>query len=81
LVIEMVDAETTQEITARTKIPVIGIGAGPHCDGQILVAQDVLGLTQGKIPSFAKQYADLGQQMEEAFRAFAEDIRDRKFPS
>src|SRR5690625_1344775 len=81
LVIEMVDNETTQEITARTKIPVIGIGAGPHCDGQILVAQDVLGLTQGKIPSFAKQYADLGQQMEEAFRAFAEDIRDRKFPS
>lgn len=81
LVIEMVDSEATREITERTKIPVIGIGSGPHCDGQILVAQDVLGLTQGKVPSFAKQYANLGQKMEEAFKIYAEEIRERKFPS
>jgi 3-methyl-2-oxobutanoate hydroxymethyltransferase len=81
LVMEMVESEVAREITARLKIPTVGIGAGPHCDGQILVSHDVLGLTQGNVPSFAKQYAALGDSMREAFRQYVDDVQNRKHPS
>lgn len=80
VVMEMVEAEVAREITARLKIPTIGIGAGPHCDGQILVSHDVLGLTQGAVPSFAKQYASLGDATAEAFRSFVDDVQNRRHP-
>src|SRR5690625_1240004 len=81
IVIEMTEPELTREITKQTRIPIIGIGAGPDCDGQILVAQDILGLTQGKVPSFAKAYTKLCEQMKTAFETYADDVRQRKFPS
>jgi 3-methyl-2-oxobutanoate hydroxymethyltransferase len=62
-------------------IPVIGIGAGNGTDGQVLVAYDLFGLTDGKIPRFVKQYADLKQQMVRAFTHFAEDVREHRFPA
>lgn len=81
VVLEMVEAETAREITSRLKIPTIGIGSGPDCDGQILVSHDILGLTPGKIPSFAKQYARLGEEISKAFRAYVDEVRDHTFPS
>jgi len=81
IVAELVDAEAAAEMTGRLKIPVIGIGSGAGCDGQILVSHDILGLTQGKVPSFAKQYAGLGAAMAGAFSAFVKDVQERKFPS
>lgn len=81
IVAEMIDADAAREITARTSIPIIGIGAGPHCDGQVLVAYDILGLTPGKVPSFAKTYADLGARMAAAFRDYVDEVQNRRFPS
>lgn len=81
LVAEMVDAETTREITSRVGIPVIGIGSGPHCDGQILVSHDLLGLTPGKVPGFAKTYVNLGEMMAGAFAQYVDDVREKKYPS
>jgi 3-methyl-2-oxobutanoate hydroxymethyltransferase len=80
LLIEGTAAEVSQIITERTEVPVISCGAGPHCDGQILVAPDILGLAEGKPPKFAKAYADLGTQMSESFGAYAEEVRNRRFP-
>jgi 3-methyl-2-oxobutanoate hydroxymethyltransferase len=79
IVLEVVDAEITREITEMLSIPTIGIGAGPHCDAQVLVLHDVLGL-YGHSPSFAKRYAEFGRQAVEALRAYAEDVRERRFP-
>lgn len=79
VVLEGVPAELAAEITARLAIPTIGIGAGAACDGQVLVLHDLLGLTDWT-PSFAKQYANLGQLASQAARAFADDVRSRKFP-
>ncbi|MEX2382252.1 MAG: 3-methyl-2-oxobutanoate hydroxymethyltransferase [Opitutales bacterium] len=81
IVAEMVDAETAREITSRIGIPVIGIGSGPHCDGQILVSHDILGLTPGKVPGFAKSYANLGEMMASAFAQYVDDVREKKYPS
>ncbi len=79
LVIEGVPARLAQEITARVGIPTIGIGAGVHCDGQVLVMHDLLGLSE-TAPSFVRQYANLGLQTSRAARAFAADVAARKFP-
>ncbi|MCH8474387.1 MAG: 3-methyl-2-oxobutanoate hydroxymethyltransferase [Opitutales bacterium] len=78
LVLEMVDAKTTALITQETKIPVIGIGSGKDCDGQILVSSDILGLTPGPIPKFAKRYDDLAARYQQAFSAYANDVRSGK---
>jgi 3-methyl-2-oxobutanoate hydroxymethyltransferase len=80
LLIELTDAAVAQKISATVKIPVIGIGAGPNCDGQILVYTDLLGLTPGYVPAFAKQFADAGAQIKAGFTAYAEAVRARKFP-
>jgi 3-methyl-2-oxobutanoate hydroxymethyltransferase len=79
VVLEGMPAELAPEITAQLAIPTIGIGAGVGCDGQVLVLHDVLGLSDWT-PSFAKRYASLGQLASQAARAFADDVRHRKFP-
>ena len=80
LLVELIDAGLARTLTETLKIPVIGIGAGPHCDGQILVYTDLLGLTPGYVPSFSKQFADAGAQFKSGFAAFGEAVRSRKFP-
>jgi len=79
VVLEGMPAELAREITQALAIPTIGIGAGPDCDGQVLVMHDMLGLSDGS-PSFVKQYARLGASASAAARRFAEEVRERKFP-
>jgi len=79
VVLEGVPASLASEITLRLEIPTIGIGAGPDCDGQVLVMHDLLGLNDWT-PSFVKQYANLGSVAAQAARAFAEDVVNGKFP-
>lgn len=79
VVLEVIDFEVAREITQTLSIPTIGIGAGPHCDSQVLVLYDVLGMYPNP-PSFVKQYANVGQIATDALRAFADDVREKKFP-
>ncbi len=81
VVLEMVPAEVSKQITAELRIPTIGIGAGPDCDAQVLVWQDMMGLREGQIPRFVKRYADLRGVMTEAAKAFATDVVGGQFPS
>ncbi len=81
LLLEMVVPEVAKQITAQAKIPVIGIGCGPDCDGQILVTTDILGLTPGYVPSFAEKFADAGAAYKSGFTAYTEAIRTKKFPA
>lgn len=81
LVIEAVPAELAKRITAAVSIPTIGIGAGPACDGQVLVFHDVLGLFEEFTPKFVRRYAELGKLAAEALRHYATDVRERKFPA
>jgi len=80
VVMEMVTAEVAKKITHELKIPTIGIGAGPDCDGQVLVWHDLLGLTTGHVPRFVKPYASLAVTVVAALRAYASDVRERRFP-
>ena len=80
LVIEGTAEALARDITGEVAVPTIGIGASPACDGQILVTEDILGLSGDRVPGFAKRYADLGRAVEEAAAAFAEDVRARRFP-
>jgi 3-methyl-2-oxobutanoate hydroxymethyltransferase len=80
VVLEMVPAPVAAEITKALDIPTIGIGAGPDCDAQVLVWQDMMGLRTGKAPRFVKRYADLNGVMLDAARAYAADVRDGTFP-
>lgn len=80
LVLECVPAELASFITERLSIPTIGIGAGPSCDGQVLVFHDVLGLYDEMKPKFVRQYAHLGEEMLKALTVFLEDIRAGRFP-
>ena len=70
-----------RDITGRVAIPTIGIGASPHCDGQILVSDDMLGLFNDFVPRFVRRYAELGQAVGEAAARYAADVRARAFPS
>lgn len=79
VVLEGVPAALAAEITAELSIPTIGIGAGVDCTGQVLVMHDLLGLTDWT-PSFVKQYANLGALVSQAARAYADDVRNGKFP-
>lgn len=81
IVLEGVPAQLAQEITARLSIPTIGIGAGPDCDGQVLVVNDMLGLTGGKVPKFVKRYADLRSSIFNAATEFVKDVEEGTFPS
>lgn len=79
IVLEGIPAEIAREVTASVGIPTIGIGAGVHCDGQVLVMHDMLGLGEWT-PSFVKRYAALGSVASQAARAYAEEVREGKFP-
>lgn len=81
LVVECVPRQVGALITRTVNIPTIGIGAGPDCDGQILVSHDVLGLSDGKTPRFVKRYANLGDQMATAFANYRKDVETGSFPS
>ncbi|MER3437537.1 MAG: 3-methyl-2-oxobutanoate hydroxymethyltransferase [Chloroflexota bacterium] len=81
LVIELVPAELAALITKRVTIPTIGIGAGPACDGQVLVAADLLGMDERFTPRFVKRYATLGQDITRAFATYIEDVRTGAFPA
>lgn len=81
IVLEAMPRELAAQITRELKIPTIGIGAGPECDGQILVLHDLVGLTFGKTPKFARRYANVGEIIAKAAREYCEDVRGRTFPS
>lgn len=80
VVLECIPSELARRITADLTIPTIGIGAGPHCDGQVLVSYDAFGLFQDFVPRFVKRYADLGSLMMESTRAYIDDVRNGRFP-
>jgi 3-methyl-2-oxobutanoate hydroxymethyltransferase len=81
IVLEAVPRELAAQITRELRIPTIGIGAGPDCDGQILVVHDLLGLTFGQTPKFARQYANIGEVISNAVREYCSDVRSGGFPS
>ena len=81
LVIEAVPAPLAKLVTEAVSIPTIGIGAGPHCDGQVLVTQDVLGLFDQFRPKFVKRYAELGRLAREAMGAYIDEVRGGEFPA
>ncbi len=79
VILEHVPSELAATITEQLPIPTIGIGAGPHCDGQVLVTADLLGLSD-RMPPFAKSYANLRQTITQAVQDFGTQVRDREFP-
>ncbi|HYD49870.1 MAG TPA: 3-methyl-2-oxobutanoate hydroxymethyltransferase [Terriglobales bacterium] len=81
VVLEGIPLDLAAEITTQLSIPTIGIGAGRHCDGQILVLHDVLGLCDRFTPKFAKRYAELWQAAAQAIGEYVEEVRDRTFPT
>ena len=81
IVLEGIPLDLAAELTDQLSIPTIGIGAGEHCDGQILVLHDVLGLSDRPSPRFARRYADLANAAREAIGAYAGDVRERAFPT
>ena len=80
LLLEGVCAEVAKIITEQSEVPVIGCGSGPDCDGQILIAPDILGLTQGRQPKFAKSYANLADAAIVAFAEYAKQVRAGQYP-
>jgi 3-methyl-2-oxobutanoate hydroxymethyltransferase len=80
MVIELVPSETAKLITESVDIPTIGIGAGPHCDGQVLVLWDMLGLFEDFKPKFLKKYADIRSVISDAVKTYSEEVREGAFP-
>lgn len=81
IVLEMIPHGVAAEATKALRIPTIGIGAGPHCDGQVLVTHDALGLYDEFVPSFVKRYADLGSEITAAAEEYAKEVREGSFPA
>ncbi|WP_457653095.1 3-methyl-2-oxobutanoate hydroxymethyltransferase [Rhodocaloribacter sp.] len=81
IVLEKIPASLAAEVTASIRIPTIGIGAGVHCDGQVLVTHDALGLTTDFNPRFVRRYAHLDEVIKDAVQAYIQDVRDRSFPT
>lgn len=81
VVLEMVPSESARAVTEALTIPTISVGAGPHCDGQLLVWTDWAGFTTGRIPRFVKQYAQIGKDLEDAANAFREDVSSGAYPA
>jgi 3-methyl-2-oxobutanoate hydroxymethyltransferase len=81
LVFEAIPSAVSDELMPLVEIPVIGIGAGPATDGQVLVFHDLLGIRDGLGPRFVKRYANLQQEMNDGITAFAEDVRARRYPA
>jgi 3-methyl-2-oxobutanoate hydroxymethyltransferase len=80
MVLECIPSDIAREITEQVSIPTIGIGAGPDCDGQVLVINDLLGITSGRVPKFVKQYANLADEITGAVTQFRDEVRDGAFP-
>src|SRR6266852_846446 len=80
VVLEAIPDAVAEAATSRLKIPTIGIGAGPHCNGQVLVSYDMLGLFNSFVPKFVRQYAQLGELIVDAARNYANDVRDGVYP-
>ncbi|MDQ3577986.1 MAG: 3-methyl-2-oxobutanoate hydroxymethyltransferase [Actinomycetota bacterium] len=81
VVMEMVPAEVAKRVTHDLRVPTVGIGAGPDCDAQVLVWQDMAGMRRAKAPRFVKRYADVAGVLLGAAERFAEDVRKREFPT
>jgi 3-methyl-2-oxobutanoate hydroxymethyltransferase len=81
IVLEMVPDEVAAAITQAVRVPTIGIGAGPHCDGEVQVLHDLLGLYEPHLPRHAKRYAELGCMMRDAIGHYVEDVRTGRFPA
>ena len=81
IVLESVPRELATRITAELRIPTIGIGAGPDCDGQVLVIHDLLGFSLGHTPKFARRYANLAEVVSRAAREYCDDVQNGRFPS
>lgn len=80
IVLECIPAELAARVTAAVEVPTIGIGAGPDCDGQVLVWHDLLGLTTGRLPRFVKQYVDLRQEIAGAIKTYVHEVADGVYP-
>ena len=81
IVLEKIPAELAKRVTESVKIPTIGIGAGPYCDGQILVTPDMLGLNVDFHPRFVRHYGSLAQEIDKAVKDYIDDVRKQSFPS
>ncbi len=80
IVLEAIPSTVARAVTSRVGVPTIGIGSGPDCDGQVLVSYDMLGLFEGPVPSFVKQYANLAATVTAATRAYVDDVRAGAYP-
>jgi len=80
ILLEAVPSKVSKLVTERAEIPIIGIGAGPDCDGQVVIFHDMFGLYPAFTPKFAKQYADLGKTIVEGLERYADEVRDGVFP-
>jgi 3-methyl-2-oxobutanoate hydroxymethyltransferase len=80
IVLEKIPRNLAKSVTEELKVPTIGIGAGPSCDGQILVTHDMLGLSTEFNPRFVRHYASLAESIREAIEHYVSDVRDRSFP-
>ncbi len=81
IVLEAIPPDVAELVTASVQIPTIGIGAGPHCDGQVLVCYDMLGMTVGRTPKFTRQFAQVGDVVREAVEQYVSDTRSGSFPA
>jgi 3-methyl-2-oxobutanoate hydroxymethyltransferase len=81
IVLEKIPASLARSVTASVRVPTIGIGAGPHCDGQVLVVYDMLGLTEEFRPRFVRRYGELAEGMRTAFNSYIGDVKSRRFPT
>lgn len=80
ILLEAIPPEVSKVVTERAEIPIIGIGAGPHVDGQCLIVHDMLGMFEAFTPKFVKKYADIGAQIVEALEAFRDEVHEGEFP-
>jgi 3-methyl-2-oxobutanoate hydroxymethyltransferase len=82
ILLELVPAELAARVTEAVKVPTIGIGAGPHCDGQVLVVSDLIGLRpDGRMLRHVKQYAHVGEEIRRAAREFKDEVESGRFPA
>jgi 3-methyl-2-oxobutanoate hydroxymethyltransferase len=81
VVLEKIPSELAKKVTESIPIPTIGIGAGPHCDGQVLVVYDMLGLTEEFKPRFVRRYGELAETLRGAFRKYIADVKEKRFPT
>jgi len=81
IVLEGIPAKLGGVVSRELHVPTIGIGAGVHCDGQVLVSHDLMGLFHGRTPKFVRRYAEVGDVMRDAYARYVADVKERRFPS